>query len=136
MNRLQQHSLPSQACDPETHEVSQAKISSSTTPHLNHTLFVPLHYEPNYAYPLVVWLHGPGDDERQLLRVMPLVSMRNYVAVGPRGTSAMEEDKAGYRWEQSEHGIADAEHFVFQAIEAALVSAARKQYAAPSSEPK
>ncbi len=50
-----------------------------------HTLFAPLHYEPGYPYPLVVWLHGTGCDERQLLRIMPLVSMRNYVAVAPRG---------------------------------------------------
>src|SRR4051794_5650794 len=49
-------------------------------------LFTPLHYERNYAYPLIVWLHGPGDDERQLKRIMPLVSMRNYGAAGPRGT--------------------------------------------------
>lgn len=48
------------------------------------SLFSPLHYEPNYGYPLLVWLHGPRDDERQLTRIMPLVSLRNYVAVAPR----------------------------------------------------
>ena len=58
--------------------------SGHSTPH---ALFVPMHYEPNYAYPLLVWLHGPGDDERQLQRVMPLISLRNYMAVGPRGVS-------------------------------------------------
>src|SRR4051794_19841644 len=51
-------------------------------------VFAPLHYESNYAYPLLVWLHGPGDDESQLKRIMPLISMRNYVGVGPRGTVA------------------------------------------------
>ena len=35
------------------------------------TFFVPLHYEPNYAYPLLVWLHGPQDDQGQLKRIMP-----------------------------------------------------------------
>ncbi len=49
-----------------------------------HAIFAPVHYEPGYSYPLLVWLHGPGWDERQLLRIMPLVSMRNYVAVAPR----------------------------------------------------
>ena len=29
-------------------------------------LLAPQHYEPNYAYPLVVWLHGAGGDEREL----------------------------------------------------------------------
>ena len=50
-----------------------------------HCIFTPQHYEPNYAYPLIVWLHGPDDDQRQVNRVMPLVSLRNYTAVGPRG---------------------------------------------------
>ena len=50
-----------------------------------HALFAPLHYESGYAYPLIVWLHGRGNDERQLRRIMPVVSMRNYVAVAPRG---------------------------------------------------
>src|SRR5688572_27524759 len=46
--------------------------------------FTPMHYEPNYAYPLLVWLHGDHGDQQQLKRIMPLVSMRNYVAVAPR----------------------------------------------------
>ena len=27
--------------------------------------FQPIHYEKGYAYPLVVWLHGPGGNERR-----------------------------------------------------------------------
>ena len=50
-----------------------------------HILFSPMHYEPNYSYPLLVWLHGTGSDERQLMKIMPAISMRNYVAVAPRG---------------------------------------------------
>ena len=50
-----------------------------------HILFSPMHYEPKYAYPLLVWLHGTGGDERQLMQIMPLISTRNYVAVAPRG---------------------------------------------------
>ncbi len=46
-------------------------------------LFAPQHYESRYGYPLVVWLHGPGGTPRQLQRVMPLISMRNYVGVAP-----------------------------------------------------
>ena len=89
--------------------------------------FSPLHYERNYAYPLIVWLHGPNDDERQLKRVMPLVSMRNYVAVAPRGTVAADDVAAdaddlparGFHWSQSLEHIARAENCVFAAIEAA-----------------
>jgi hypothetical protein len=50
-------------------------------------VFAPLHYEPNYAYPLVVWLHAEGTDEQDLSRVIPRISMRNYVAVAPRDES-------------------------------------------------
>jgi phospholipase/carboxylesterase len=84
-------------------------------------LFVPLHYERNYAYPLIVWLHGPGDDEQQLKRIMPLVSMRNYVAVGPRGTqeTAGVADRGGFEWSQSADHILLAEHRVLSSIDAA-----------------
>ncbi len=81
-------------------------------------LFTPQHYERNYAYPLVVWLHGPDDDERQVTRVMPLVSLRNYVAVGPRGTSASAVP-GGYCWNQSAEHIESAQDRVAAAIEAA-----------------
>ncbi len=81
--------------------------------------FVPHHYEPGYAYPLLVWLHGPDDDERQLDRIMPYVSLRNYVAVGPRGCCSPEPDRAGFRWQQSEDAIARAQQRVFDTIEMA-----------------
>src|SRR5262245_28959832 len=66
-----------------------------------HCIVTPLHYERNYAYPLVVWLHGAGDDERQVTNVMPLVSSRNYAAVGPRGTLPLDNPLGAYRWSQT-----------------------------------
>ena len=88
-------------------------------------LFAPLHYEPNYAYPLIVWLHGANDDERQLKRIMPFVSLRNYAAVAPRGTVAPDEaaGRLGCSWSQSEDHILLAEH---RALEA--VAEARRQW--------
>lgn len=47
--------------------------------------FGPLHYEPNYRYPLLIWLHGLGESEQTLLSIMPEISLRNYVAIAPRG---------------------------------------------------
>ena len=93
-------------------------------------VFGPMHYEARYCYPLIIWLHGEGDDERQLLRVMPHVSIRNYVAVAPRGiclpetvgTDRPEAQREGYRWEQSEAVVQQAEHRIFDGIE----SVARK----------
>ena len=87
-----------------------------------HRFFGPLHYEPNYAYPLIVWLHGSGDDEDQLKRVIPLISMRNYAAAAPRATVAMYEDdpeRSGYCWSQTEDHILLAEQCIFDCIEAA-----------------
>jgi phospholipase/carboxylesterase len=81
-----------------------------------HSSFAPLHYEPNYAYPLLVWLHGPGGSEKQLKRVMPLVSLRNYIGVAPRGM-AMRSDAAGYGWRQTDDHIFLAEQRVFACVD-------------------
>ncbi len=85
----------------------------------SYCIFTPKHYEQNYAYPLIVWLHGAEDDERQVTCVMPHVSDRNYVAVGPRGTAAAADGAAGYRWEQIPRQIATAETSVMASITAA-----------------
>lgn len=82
-----------------------------------YSLFAPMHYEQNYAYPLLVWLHGPSDDERQLQRIMPLVSMRNYVAVAPRGGRRVAA--GGFDWEMSESHVAESERRLFASIDTA-----------------
>jgi phospholipase/carboxylesterase len=71
--------------------------------------FIPMHYERGYAYPLVVWLHGSPGNERELRQVMPLVSMRNYVGVAPRGTFAERRTRDAYGWRQSAGDIEEAE---------------------------
>lgn len=85
------------------------------------SFFAPLHYEANYAYPLLVWLHGSGGDERQLKRIMPLVSLRNYVGLAVRGTVTQPNRRGttGYSWSQSGADVALAEQRVFDAIELA-----------------
>jgi len=85
------------------------------------TLFGPVHYEPNYAYPLVIWLHGDGNTERQLTKIMPLVSLRNYVAVAPRGPFRLPETSAagGFLWSERPGDLASAEHCVFEALDEA-----------------
>ncbi len=99
--------------------VEQGRYSRSVSRHLAYSLFAPLHYEKNYAYPLVVWLHGPGDDERQLQRIMPLISMRNYVGVCPRATIPGNERHQLPTWEQSSVGIETAEQVVMDVIDVA-----------------
>lgn len=95
--------------------IGRLSTRSEPTPR---AVFSPLHYEPGYAYPLLVWLHGPGDDERQLRRIMPLVSLRNYVAVAPRGTQEVGGDEQrGFTWEQTSRQIDDAAEAVVESIE-------------------
>ena len=79
---------------------------------VHHAIFAPLHYEPNYAYPLIIWLHGQGHNEMQLQRVMPEVSMRNYVACGPRAPVA---EGRGFAWSESD--LNTAERSVFECID-------------------
>ena len=67
--------------------------------------FAPIHYEERYAYPLIVWLHDAASNEQELRQVMPLVSMRNYVAIAPRGTWADEHNRRLFDWRQSSDGI-------------------------------
>ena len=67
------------------HELTTRDASPmrTATPTRRYATFAPIHYEPGYAYPLLVWLHGSASNEQELRQVMPLVSMRNYVAVAP-----------------------------------------------------
>jgi len=128
MNRIQQWadvddavSEPADDLEGSSFEAGQMLLTTSDVV-VPHSLFVPLHYEKKYAYPLIVWLHGPGDNEDQLRRIMPHVSMRNYVAVGPRGTvseSGDDRTKGRYCWQQEEDHVLLAEQHVLESIELA-----------------
>src|SRR5437870_5383009 len=52
--------------------------------------FLQTGYEPNYPYPLVVFFHGHGGSEEQILQLAPRVSRRNYVCIALRGPHATE----------------------------------------------
>ncbi|MDR2117571.1 MAG: dienelactone hydrolase family protein [Planctomycetaceae bacterium] len=117
-------------------ELDFARIShqSDTTSQSHpHVLFSPIHYEPGYAYPLLVWLHGSGSDERQVMRIMPGISMRNYVAVAPRGLTVsggsnqptnnfdvysilQSHSKECYDWSDNDVKLAEIEQRVFDCI--------------------
>jgi phospholipase/carboxylesterase len=91
-------------------------LRSEQCENLRYALFAPMHYEQNYAYPTVIWLHGPGQDERQLQRIMPLVSMRNYVSVAPRGPRAAENG-IGHTWSDHDADIQAATQSVFDCLD-------------------
>lgn len=120
MNRLTSPIAPrpSQSThSPRQTAVLESRSSNGTSP-LDFQLLAPIHYEANYGYPLLIWLHSAGDDQRQLLRVMPHISLRNYVAVGPRGVIA-EPCGYSYRWSDGPSSPESAWRRVHQAIEIA-----------------
>jgi phospholipase/carboxylesterase len=84
-----------------------------------HATFAPMHYEPGYAYPLVVWLHGDQGDERQVRRIMPKISLRNYLAIAPRGTCTMRGERDGFCWRQTADAVEQAESHIFDCVEIA-----------------
>ena len=80
--------------------------------------FAPVHYEPGYAYPLVVWLHGAGQSERDLPEVMTHISTRNCVGVAPRSPQSTSElESSDLAWRQTPDAIAAAEERILEAIE-------------------
>jgi len=124
MNRIQSLTAESQDTRPSAETSAAAGRYSPSREQAPFACFAPLHYEANYAYPLLIWLHGPLDSESQLKRIMPLVSLRNYVAVAPRGSrEAQCDDRLAYSWRQSEADIVLAEQRVAECI-----AAARRKY--------
>lgn len=89
----------------------------------NHRFFIPLHYEKNYAYPLLVWLHGATGSELEISQVMPHISMRNYVGVSPRGAvkhaARHANGDATFTWDQRSKTIEFAFEDVLQCIDIA-----------------
>lgn len=66
---------------------------------LTHALAIPEHYEPNYAYPLIVWLHADGRNEMDACRWLSAISPQNYVGLGLRGPCAdSDEPTRHYSW--------------------------------------
>jgi phospholipase/carboxylesterase len=99
---------------------ARARRTAAGRPDL--AFFAPLHYEANYAYPLLVWLHGAADDERHLKCVMPHVSTRNYAAVAPRLPKPVldREARGAQSWSRgSAEALLSVEHRVFHAIDEA-----------------
>ncbi|MEZ6093742.1 MAG: hypothetical protein R3C03_05830 [Pirellulaceae bacterium] len=83
-----------------------------------HQILLPMHYERHYAYPLIVWFHSAGDDASQLNRIMPEISLRNYVAVAPLGTTGNLCN--GFTWEHAPHDVDEAANVTIDAIDFAL----------------
>lgn len=84
--------------------------------------FLPTGYEPKYAYPLVVLLHGHGGNEEQVMRWAPRLSRRNYICLGLRGTQRLgqrADGRPGYTWGTDGQCDTLTEDYIFRAIQQA-----------------
>lgn len=82
--------------------------------------FLPTGYEPRYPYPLLVFFHGHGSDEEQVLRLAPRLSRRNFICISLRGLRTVElhpDGRFGYSWGADEGADVLLEDYVFNAIE-------------------
>ncbi len=79
--------------------------------------FLPVNYEPNYRYPLIVWLHSDGYNENQIGQVMPHISLRNYVGVGIRGSRSVDPVGHRFDWSTQSAAVARCEDAIWRAIE-------------------
>lgn len=78
------------------------------------SVFAPLNYEPNYGYPLIVWLHSDGQTSSQLETLMTNISVQNYVGVAPQ--APIGNFHCGYYWEQDFDSIHVANRSIGDAI--------------------
>jgi phospholipase/carboxylesterase len=82
--------------------------------------FLPTGYEPGYSYPLLIFFHGHGGDEKQILRLAPRLSRRNFVCISLRGLRPVEHlatGKHGYTWGGDDVTDVLVEDYVFRALE-------------------
>jgi phospholipase/carboxylesterase len=82
--------------------------------------FLPTGYEPNYAYPLLVFFHGQGGCEEQMLRLAPRLSRRNYICIGLRGPEVLEsraDGRPAFSWGADGQLDTLLEDYVLGAIE-------------------
>jgi phospholipase/carboxylesterase len=82
--------------------------------------FLPTGYEPRYPYPLLVFFHGHGGSEEQILRLAPRLSRRNYICIGLRGPEvlgARADGRIGYTWGPDGESNALIEDYVLRAVE-------------------
>src|SRR5580765_7938971 len=82
--------------------------------------FLPTGYEPKYAYPLLVFFHGHGSCDEQVLRLAPRLSRRNYICIslrGPQPLGPRPDGRLGYTWGTDGQSDAQMEDYVLRAIE-------------------
>jgi phospholipase/carboxylesterase len=81
--------------------------------------FLPAGYEPRYPYPLIVFFHGHGGNEEQILRLAPKLSRRNFISIGLRGPAFLgrnAENVQAFSWGDSTQRTL-VEDYLLRAVE-------------------
>ncbi|MBB3210579.1 phospholipase/carboxylesterase [Rhodopirellula rubra] len=125
-SELEQHSGDDPEGDSRSDE-NETPTQRSSVPRLSNVkrrrsvqMLTPLHYQHGYQYPLIVWLHSAGCNERQIEQVLPHVSTRNYVGLGVRATIATDVRGCGFDWPSGRDAAAKASEVVLDAIDQAM----------------
>ena len=82
--------------------------------------YLPLGYEPNYPYPLVVLFHPRGGNEYQVLKLAPQFSERNFICIslrGPEMVACRTGTGVGFSWGIDGRFDGLIEDYVFRAVE-------------------
>src|SRR3954470_22307755 len=82
--------------------------------------FLPTGYEPNSPYPLLVFFHGQGGSEEQILRLAPRLSRRNYICISLRGPQPLgpgADGQVGFSWGEGGQCDPQIEDYVLRAVE-------------------
>lgn len=92
---------PPPSCDRISENISQPD-TTVRLPVKHVGVFRPEHYEPGYAYPLVIWLHPDGGSEHNLHEIMPQISTRNYLGLSFRAPAIDPKAPSNrYHWPDS-----------------------------------
>jgi phospholipase/carboxylesterase len=81
--------------------------------------FMPTGFESTYEYPLIVFFHRDGSTERQIMKLVPHLSRRNFICMGLRGMVPMyrTDGRTRYSWSADGGLTTELEDYVFAAIE-------------------
>jgi len=82
--------------------------------------FLPTGYEPRYPYPLVVFFHGNGGSDEQILHLAPRLSRRNYICIalrGPQDLGMRDDGRSAYAWGSPDTTNSLIEDYVLRAVE-------------------
>lgn len=97
--------LPGEAAQSSTRTAIESSFQLDAPARPDHRLFVPLHHEAAYAYPLILWLHDDGNDASEVNQVMPAISDRNYLAVGIRGPKSLNDRGTQFGWSDTRNSL-------------------------------